>query len=590
MRPRTAEANPADHPPRPGRASAIPGVGWLSAIRLVAVALALALFGRHYDWQQPQLLVPGLWLAAIVLWSWDVRSRRAGPAFGLAVPATDLKTLAVLLAVFAAGWLPFYDNWRWAYTGDSISFFGMGYHLHGSGLRQNLLSVRGVDNFYTYLWEVSYNVWMMLLGPTFFAHRFGLFFMACLALASTYALYAILLGRGWATAIVVATATNYVWLWMSYVSYLRMDGILFFNLMLVWATLIGRHPDRLGLYLLCGLTAGLSVFYTPATWGTVGLAGAFALGVALIHRNATAVAVLGVSTLLAAAPALLEIPWFLQMLRDQAMVPQAPQPPTFEYVARIFREILLSPYDSPITRLGGQGAFLRAPLGAAYLVGCAVAVLALVPPLRRRLRIPAAAAPLLLLLLANAVLFALTNKGYANFSHKRTYVIIPLQVFFAVLPAVVLFEWGRAWRWWRHGVAILVVASLAVYAGRNFQLIYDPPRLTYGVNVFDGLIELRQRYPDTPVVLLTSRETIRNALRPEEMVAIGYRLLDTTRVEGSFSDAVVEDACRRRGLLCYEPTFDRESMAPLLRAHASRLEPFPLLNSAELVCVRCRGE
>lgn len=558
-------------------------------LRLLAIVASLSLFTYTYEWSQPQVFAPCLWVAAILILAWELRARFGSLAAGLRPAQRDVAIVAGLLALFALCWLPFYDNWRWAYTGDSLSFFGLGHHLHGHGLRQNPLSVRGVDNFYTYLWELSYNAWMLVLGPGFFAHRFGLFFMGSLALVSTYALYGLLLGRSWAVAIVVATATNYVWLWMSYVSYLRMDGILLFNLMLMWAVLVSRNPDRFGLYFLCGLTAGISVFYTPATWGAVGLAAAF-VGVTAVRARVPQAAIILIATaIVAALPALLEVPWFLEMFRNQSRVAGDPQGTSWTYVARIYREILLSPYDSPIDRLGAQGAFLRAPLGTSYVLGCILAALALVPPIARSMRIPPTAGVLLLLLLANALLFALTNKGYAHFSHKRTYVLIPLQVYFAILPFFVAATWGRTRRHWQRGIALALIASIAFYIARNLELIARPAPYTYGTNAFDGLIELRQRHSELPVLLLTSRSTIRDALAPHEMLHIAYKLRDTLEVEEAFEEATIEPICRSRGVICYEPNFDQERIDQLLAPRRDRIEAFPLLNSVELRCVRCNG-
>jgi len=579
------EVNQAEPSTRRPSASA----AWLliGYLRLTALVVAFLLFGWWFDAREIQTLAPALWALTLLLWACEVRSRSAQPILVQPVMLRQHWPLALLLVVFAAAWLPFYDNWRWAYTGDSISFFGVGFHMHASGLRQNLLSVRGIDDFYTILWETSYNFWMLLLGPTFFVHRFGLFFMACLALTATYALYATLLSRWWALAIVVATAANYVWLWMSYVSYLRMDGIVIFNLMLLWATLIWRHPERMGAYLLCGLTAGLAIFYTPAAWGAVMLAVALAVAVAVRSKNWLAVVVLAVSAVLAAVPALMEIPWYLEMLREQSVGARTTLRPDANYVWRIFSELLLSPYDSPITKLGAQGAFLQAPLGLTYLFGLGLAALALVPSLCRRLRIPAAAGPLLVVLLANALLFALTNKGYGNFSHKRTYVIIPLQIFFAMLPAIVMANWGDSRRWWRGTIVAAVVGSVAFYGIRNLELIRFPAVGTYGSNVFDGLIEIRQRWPEMRAVLFTSRTEVERALHSEEMFQRAYRLEDTIRVERSFSAEAIDAACANNARLCYERNFDQRHMEPLLRDRSERFEPFPLLNSAELVCFTC---
>src|SRR5207249_6767790 len=111
-------------------------------------------------------------------------------------------------------------------------------------------------------------------------------------------------------------------------------------------------------------------------------------------------------------------------------------------------------------------------------------------------------------------------------SHKRTYNQIPLQIYFALLPAYVVYAWSARRRWARAVTVVLVGAVLAVYAINNMGLIMFPAPAVYGTNVFDGLIELRQRFPDRRVVMVTTREDIQHALGPEEMLQLAYRLLD----------------------------------------------------------------
>jgi hypothetical protein len=86
----------------------------------------------------------------------------------------DVVPIVGVLIVFAAAWIPFYDNWRWAFT-----------------------------------------------------------------------YFTLVLGRGWALAIVAAVATNYVWLWFSYVSYPHMNSYIFYFGALTAGTLCVRRPDGL---------------------------------------------------------------------------------------------------------------------------------------------------------------------------------------------------------------------------------------------------------------------------------------------------------------------------------------------------------
>jgi hypothetical protein len=564
-----------------GRARSSPRA-WLTYVRLVGVIAALVAFLWLFDTSRNQPLVDGLWALALILWVRDVKARSRGPLIGVRPQWGDILPVAVILPVFAAAWLPFYDNWRWAYTGDSFGVFCSGYWLAKNGLTQNILSVHGIDNSFTVLWGVAYNALMMVFGPTLFWHRCGNLIMSCLALASIYTFFALVVGRYWGVAIMLATAINYVWLWFTYVSYGKIDSFIFYFLTLSFATLAWRRPDRLGVWMWCGLTGGLSLFFTPTAWSGVIFA-SVGLGVfALVTRRFGALAVFAVSFVVMAVPILQELPWFITMTRQQTQ-----QALEWSYVAHIFRTIVLLPYDSPICRLGVNGAFLRWPLGFLYFGGIGLAALATIPPLRRWLRVPAIAPTLLALLLWDAVLLSLTNKGYADPSQKRVYNLIPLQVFFALVPAYVLYAWSARARWGRRAVAVLVAAMLAVYARTNLWLIIFPEPAVYGLNVFDGIIELRQRFPERRVLLMTQREGLRAAFEADGIYQTAYKILDNLTFEQTFADSTVAHACAQHAVLCYEPAFDQERMQPLLDSHRSTLEPFPLLNSVELVCYEC---
>ncbi len=556
--------------------------GWLTCLRLGGMVAALGLFLCFFVASQNQLLVDGLWVLALVLWALEVRTRGHAPLLGVRPQRADILPIAIILPIFAAAWLPFYDNWRWAYTGDSFGMFCVGYWLAKNGMKENILSVHGVENAFTVLWAFTYTALMVVFAPTLFWHRCAQLIMSCLALTSIYTFFTLVLGRYWSVAIVLATAINYVWVWFSYVSYDKIDSFIFYFLTLTFATLIWRRPERLGAWMFCGLTGGLSLFFTPTAWPAVILVG-LGLGIfGLATRRVGALAVYGISFVIIGLPVLRELPWFITMTRSQTA-------PVLEwrYVERIFRTILLLPYDSPLFSLGTQGAFLRWPLGPLYLGGLGLAALAVVPSLRRRLRLPAVAPVLLGVLLWDITLLSLTNKGYYQPSHKRAYNLIASQVFFALLPAYLLYAWGARRLWARATIVGLIALALAVYGGANLRLMMFPPAHMYGLNAFDGVIELRQRFPERHVFLITSREGLQQAFEADGTYQLAYRLLDNLTFGHTFAESAIEQICGQRALLCYEPAFDLERMQPLLDRHENMLTPFPLLNSTELVCYEC---
>lgn len=559
------------------------------ALLLAAAAGGVLGFLQRFDHGVNQLDVIGLWLMPLGAWVWFVSTLGTAPMFGLRWRPADYWPLAVLLPLFACCWLPFYDNWRWAYTGDSFGVYGVGYWFAQKGLRQSLLSVHGIDNAFTILWESTYHLPMYLFGPSLFWQRVGQLSMACAALAAIYAYFRMVVGRLWAAAIVMVTASNYVWLWVTYVSYLKIDSNVFYFVMLGWTTLVWRHPERYGLWMLAGYTAGLSLFYTPSAWAGIMCMGLFLAAYGLWQRRPGVVAVSGVSAVLVAVPILIEVPWMLEMVRIQALPMTAERAsffPGWEYVWRIFQEIVLSPYFSVIDKLGVSGAFFRPPLTHTYLAGLALSFLALLPPLRRRLRLPEAVPALLLLFLLDALFLALTNKGYGNVSHKRSYNLIPLQVFFAVLPFCAVHAWRGSGRLWRPAVVSLFAVSYLSYALLNLQAIMYPHKAMYGGNLFDGLIELRQRYPRQEVVLFTTRD-LSEPFGEDSLFQYAYGILDNLTITRRFTEEEVDRVCRRQGLLCYEPNFDRDRFDPLLERREGILAEFEVLNSHELRCFAC---
>lgn len=553
---------------------------------LLAAVLFQFAFLSTFDWHEAQW-TDATWFAALASWAGAVLAWGRRVAEPLPWRRGDFLPLALILPLFAACWLPFYDDWRWAFTGDSFGIFTAGYWFGKDGPVDSILSVRGIDNFYTRLWEVAYNWLQYVAEPTLWWHRIGQLLMALLALAAIHLFYTLVVGRWWAAAVVLATATNYVFVWISYISYQRTDSFVFYYLTLAGAVLLWRTPERLGAWLLCGLVGGLSLLFTPVVWGAVAWVALLFGGIGLLRGRFAGLLVYAVSFLLAATPILLEIPWLLEMLQTQSVArgPGDQQVlPGAGYVWHIFSTIVLAPYDSPIFELGAAGAFLRFPLGHLYLAGLAIAAAAAIPGIRREARIPAAAPLLLALLLSDALLFALTNKGYGMPSHKRFYNLVPLQAFFAILPLYVLAQWTAA-RDSLRLVPALAAGAIASAAWIGLNLIQNPQPHTYGHNVFDGLIEMRQRYPQHAIVLLTPRP-LGEDLAPGNLLDLAYGIGDGTRLVARLDAKGLGALCNDTTLFCHEPNHAGDAAEALL-AGDTRWRAVEVLNSFELRCARC---
>lgn len=556
-------------------------------MRLLPAALgltaAMAVFYLRFEPGLVQWGVDALWVLGLVFWIVLVRQLGGDRLLGAWPSREKVWPLAVFLLLFAIAWLPFYDDWRWAYTGDSVSWFAVGAVAAKNGLAHNLLSLHGVDGHFTYLHSLAFNSLLFIFEPTLFWHRVGKLIASCVSLSAIYAYFTMTLGRWAALAIVAAVATNYVWLWFSYVSYGHIDTYTAYFLSLACAVSIWRQPDRIGTWMICGLIGGLSLFFTQTAWSAVLAVGIFLGAFALLSRRILAAVVYGVSFVLTAIPVLLQLPGLLRMTARQAGVVF-----DWNYLSKIFSTILQFAYQSPYDHIGVHGAFLRPPLTELYLVGGALAAVAALPPARRLLRIPAIAPVLLAMLLWDAALMALTNNAYGMPSTKRAFALIPIQVFLALLPLLVAHSWLARWATVGRVATSLVVVVLAVYAAGSFRVLAEPPPGLYGTNTFDGLIELRQRFPERGVLLVTTRPEYVRDLREDSFFHEAYRLADRVATDERRSGAAVERACAEQRLLCYEAHMEPPFIA-VVEAHSHRLETFPLLNSKELRCFECRA-
>lgn len=565
----------------PATAGSAPRHPAFSAAIIAPIICLLAMFAWRFDPNRDQRLVNGCWLAALLLWATYIRALDGQRTGGLRLRRRDAWPLLALLAVFVPAWLPFYRNWRWAYTGDTLGYYSMQWTVAVKGPYQNVLSVRGLDDHFTYLVTIAYGVLMYLFDATLFWHRASLLLMSCLAMAVIYLWFVTVVGRAWAFAVVLGMALNYVWIWCTYSSYGKSDSFIFGFATLIFGTTIWRHPERFFPWMCCGITGGLALFFEQTAWAEVAAVNAVLGLTAIRQRRFAALAVLVVSFLLAAIPLLLQWPVFFKMNAGQA-----DSVFTLEYLRRIFLDTFFQPYESPLFGLGVQGPFFPEPLGTSYLCGVTLAAASTMAPIRRALRIPPVAPVILALVLWETVLMTLTNNGYFQPSMKRTYHLIPLQMFLALLPYQALVGLAQP-RPRLHAAAVaIVVAVFAAYGVNNARLLLWPAPGIYGDNVFDAMIEVRQRFPERSVVLFSSRERM-----PEWVAGYHewYQVNDTVRVESAFSAETLAAACHAKALVCYEPDYDDDRIATMFGDRYVAVRVLPLLNTHHARCLECGG-
>lgn len=563
-----------------------------SIVSLAAFVLAIAsavAFVRFFDFHEAQYS-DLLWLAGVVLWAIAVRSATSRPVSGEPlVRPRDFGFLVVFLPLFAACWLPFYDNWRWAYIGDSWGIFGAGYYFGKLGASDSVLSVHGIDDFYTVLWGVAYNWLVYLVTPSLFWHRVGELVMTCAALATIFTYYTAIVGRGWGAAITIATATNYVFLWMSFISYQRTDSFVFYYLTLLCGLRLWRSPENLRAWMACGLIGGLSLFFTPVVWGCVGAVATVCGLRALFRRQWAFAPVYVIGFVLIGLPVLIEYQWLMKMLGLQAVARDGEGAVIHlgtQYYLHIYRILMESPYYTPIFDLGMNGGILRPPLGMLYFLGVALTVASAIPVVRRKLRVPAVAPGLLALLLFDALLFTMTNKGYGAPSHKRFYNLIPLQIFFALLPFYVVTQLAQAKAWLRALAISGATLSLVVAASLGFAVMSSPPQGMYGSNALDGLIEIRQRYADRDIVFFSPRHEIPEPLRKDSLMNQTYGIADRLSLVAQIAPEEWKAWCQRNAVLCFNLNPDREAGLEMIKA-LTPIRPIQVLNSSELRCFEC---
>jgi hypothetical protein len=525
------------------------------------------------------------WIAAVLLWSlglcfWDPPIHRPRRAI------VELWPVLLFSVVFVAIWLPFYDNWRWIGAGDTLPWFQTPYDSVQHGLSRSLFSIHGIWDHFTYTQVIVSNALMFVIEPTFFWHRVSRLVINLAALISIYLYFAMVLRRGWAIAVVVGTAANFVWIVFSYLSYNHTDSHIFAFLALASLTALFRQPDRPSRALALGLVSGFSLFFTQTAWEEIAACGIVFAAWAAARRRVDLITVCGISFVLAGLPVLMQLRELIAL--NSSLHAQFVW--DWPYLWRIFTTTLWLPYGPGTETFGWGAQFFLWPCGPVYQTGLVIAACSLIPPLRRSLRLPAAVPVLFLLFAWAVVLMTLTNQGYSLPSAKRTYHLVPFQVFLCVLPFYTTAQLVASRRLLHRIVVAATVVVLGGYVLQNVAFLTWPPADMFGGTLWDVSVQLRQRYPDRQTLIVDNRPSVKQDVEDEKFVLnVAYRIGETIAITPELDTAAAEQACEQRAIMCYNIEIPEAVtiFKNATRGFADRLHVTPLQNSFEIKCFEC---
>lgn len=557
----------------------------IAHLDLIAVAILLGTFAAAFDAEANSWPVNFTWFAAMAAWCWALRRRDAGRE--LRRPRLrEHWPFCVALVIFGAAWLPFFDNWRFVASGDTLPWFQMPYEAATQRLAGSILSIRGIWNHFTYTQVLADNFLMFIFEPSFFWHRASKLATSILSLIAIYTYFSLVLRRPWALAVVLVTATNFIWLIFSYISYNHIDSYLFAYLTLGGVVLVVHQPERMMWWGWTGCAAGLSLFLTQTAWAEVTAAGLFIAVWAAVRRHWRGLIFCGASFLVAGLPVLLQLD---DLIRFNFTL-HAGSSWDWPYLWRIFRAIFWLPYGQGAETVDMYRHFFFRPWGQLYLAGFAIGAAALVPAVRRALSLPVAAGALALLLLWDAALLSVTNYGFPAPSVKRSYHLIPLQAFFCLLPLYALAGMVRRWTLAPRLVTGAAFIAIATYAHANLSLFNSLSR--FGGTIVDGSVQLHQRFKGEKVLFLDPRPEVKRFIEnPDSLLNVMYGVFETVSVTASPEDGQVTAVCTPHGILCRFNKQNEGLPASVLERAVEdgdvQLSEMDLWGVPELDCFRC---
>lgn len=515
-------------------------------IPLVACATVLGYFAAYFKESLWQPTVDLAWLVAVLCWLvalWD-----SAPS-----SAPRVRHPYWFYLLYIAILTPFATDWRWAMTGDSLGWAFGGINLAEHGPMKSLLSLRGIGQF-GYGQLALHNVFAVLIKPTLFWHRVGQIMVGVAALAAIVAAYGRLVAPSFGLLVGACALSTSIMIVHTLCSYPLLDAIAVGNAVLAAGIWVRQDPNSRKAWLVLGIFTGLLLHLTPNCWA-MGLCVWGWLGPQALYRRwprSNLVAAIGCA-LIVGLPVLIQF----TLGQGDALFSQIEKPDyTVEKILRFFWEALTIPFSSKNEVAGAFGPQLPAYFRWLFVPGI------LLTPLIARYfpgaRVIAA------FFVIHAALLAVTQGTYPSVSVKRALVLIPMATYFVFLP---FQRYLRA-----LPVVLVVVAVWASFGVRN--LLYDIRPGRTGYTLFDGVVEVNQRFSDAPVCVFIPTDARGPLLGPGSDLDRLYGLFPHLRPVSNVNDPL----CRE--YLCYCPQANKLDLAAL------GYTEIPLLNSVELRCGR----
>ena len=515
-------------------------------VPLIACAALLGYFAVYFKESLWQPTVDLAWLGAVILWIigwWSVRKSSA--------PRVAHPYWFYLL--YIAMLVPFATDWRWAMTGDSAGWASAGLELAQRGPWKSLLSLRGVAQF-GYGQQALHNVFMVLVKPTMFWHRFGQIMVGALSLAAIVAAYGRLVHRNFGLLVGACAMSTSVLIVHTMCSYPLVDALAGESAVLAAALWVRQDPSARNAWLALGVFTGLLTHLTPNSL-SMGVCVWLWLGPQALYRRWP------MSNLIAAVgcAAIIALPIVIQFAQGQgeAVISFNANPDyTTEKVLRFFRESLTIPFYSHNEVAGAFGPQLPPYFRWLFVVGI------LITPIFSRY-FPGAGL-IAVFFVIHAVLMAFTQGSYPSVSVKRALVLIPLATYFVFIP---FHRYLRS-----LPVVLVIIAVWASFGVRN--MLYDVHPGRVGYTLLDGIVEVNQRLSDAPVCVFLPTDARAAAFAPGSDVDRLYRMFPHLQRVSDVNDPQCRD------YLCYCPQANKVDLAAL------GYTEIPLLNSVELRCGR----
>jgi hypothetical protein len=415
-----------------------------------------------------------------------------------------LATLAVYALALFAAFCAVYADWRWAVTGDSLTFYQKGPDLIAR--RVHPLNVRGAHEQCTVIQATLQNAFMHI-SPTLFAHRLGNLLTSALIVIAAALFAAETSSAVAAVLLALFLPVHSVFATFTMISYPNLSALLpYYAAYALFAAAL-RRPSSDYLWAALGLTCGLAVYFMPLWMGAIAVVSSGVVVSALHWRTPRPLLIWAVGALVALVPALLQ----LNALLNLYLIFRAGLGLTWDYFLKIAAQSLSLPFHSEQHAYGAEGAWMRPPFDYLFLLGVGLAAVSGILALlgRARPRSLQHAWVWLLMYAGDAIGLALQNSGYGAVSIKRAIVLLPAMTFLTVLPLAWLTE--RVSRSWF--TVVLSAAAIASFAYLNLTMLWS---IDFGYNVADGMVRMIQVAPGR-VLLVTRDQGLLRTFGPEPL-------------------------------------------------------------------------